>query len=47
MAVSISFGLMFTTFLVLFLVPSLLSAMEGLLQRRRAGDQAAGAAMGT
>jgi len=47
MAVSISFGLMFTTFLVLFLVPSLLSAMEDLLQRRREGDQAAGAAIGT
>jgi multidrug efflux pump subunit AcrB len=33
MAVSISFGLAFTTFLVLFLVPALLSAMEQLLQR--------------
>ncbi len=31
MAVSISFGLAFTTFLVLFLVPALLSAMEQLL----------------
>jgi len=28
MAVSISFGLAFATFLVLFLVPALLSAME-------------------
>jgi len=33
MAVSISFGLGFSTFLVLFLVPALLSAMEQLLQR--------------
>jgi len=33
MAVSISFGLAFTTFLVLFLVPALLSAMEQLLER--------------
>ena len=35
MAVSISFGLMFSTFLVLFLVPSLLSAMEQWLERWR------------
>lgn len=47
MVVSISFGLMFTTFLVLLLVPSLLSAMEGLLLRRGEGDQAAGATIGT
>jgi len=40
MAVSISFGLMFTTFLVLFLVPSLLSAMEDLFQRSNPGDSA-------
>jgi len=33
MAVSISFGLAFATFLVLFLVPALLSAMEQLLGR--------------
>jgi len=33
MAVSISFGLAFATFLVLLLVPTLLSAMEGFRQR--------------
>ncbi len=33
MAASISFGLAFTTFLVLFLVPALLSAMEQLRER--------------
>ena len=35
MAVSISFGLAFTTFLVLFLVPALLAAMEQLLGHAR------------
>jgi multidrug efflux pump subunit AcrB len=33
MAVSISFGLAFGTFLVLLLVPALLSALEGMRQR--------------
>jgi multidrug efflux pump subunit AcrB len=43
MAVSISFGLAFTTFLVLFLVPALLAAMEQLLghARKQVPDAAA------
>lgn len=43
MAVSISFGLAFATFLVLILVPTLLSGMEGWLNRAevRAAQQAA------
>ena len=36
MAVSISFGLAFATFLVLFLVPALLSAMEQLTEYLKA-----------
>jgi multidrug efflux pump subunit AcrB len=43
MAVSISFGLAFTTFLVLFLVPALLSALEQLLERYRPGASGVGA----
>ncbi|RMG37077.1 MAG: efflux RND transporter permease subunit [Gammaproteobacteria bacterium] len=42
MAVSISFGLMFTTFLVLFLVPSLLSALEQLLALRQPAEVVGG-----
>ena len=44
MAVSISFGLAFATFLVLFLVPALLSAMEQLLERFRPRNAEAEAA---
>ncbi|MEJ2575109.1 MAG: efflux RND transporter permease subunit [Gammaproteobacteria bacterium] len=40
MAVSLSFGLAFATFLVLFLVPALLSALEGARLRLGVGDRA-------
>jgi len=39
MAVSISFGLAFATFLVLFLVPALLSALEGARLRLGVGER--------
>jgi len=42
MAISISFGLAVTTFLVLFLVPALLSAMEQLIERFRSPRPALG-----